>query len=149
MRIYRTTPLASSVAVAALFLGACSGDPTTPANSPENSSVRIVVADNSFSPMSATVNVGEPIVWEWTGSNEHTVQFEKLAINSGSAKSSGTFETTLTAQGSFTYHCTVHGQSVMSGTISVSSGSSTTGGGSGTGGDTGTGMGYAPIVSPI
>ncbi len=143
MRIYRPTPLASSVAVAALFLGGCSGDPTTPENSPENSSVRIVVADNSFSPSSRTVNAGVLIVWEWTGSNQHTVQFDNLAINSGSAKSSGTFEATLTAQGSFTYYCTVHGQSVMSGTIIVSDGSSTTGGDSGTGGS------YAPVVSPI
>ncbi len=103
MRIYRPTPLASSVAIAALFLGGCSGDPTTPQNNAGNSSVRIVVADNSFSPESRTVNAGQPIMWEWTGSNEHTVLFEKLAINSGSAKSSGTFETTLTAQGIFTY----------------------------------------------
>ncbi len=143
MRIYRPTPLASSVAIAALFLGGCSGDPTTPENSLGNSSVRIVVADDFFSPSARTVNAGQPIVWEWTGSNEHTVHFEKLAINSGSAKSSGTFETTLTAQGSFTYHCTVHGQSVMSGTITVSGGNSTTGGDSGTGGS------YAPVVSPI
>ncbi len=143
MRIYRPTPLASSVAVAALFLGGCSGDPTTPENSPGNSSVRIVVADNFFSPSSGTVNVGEPIMWEWTGSNQHTVQFDNLNLDSGSPKSSGTFEATLTAQGSFTYYCTVHGQSVMSGTITVSGGNSTTGGDSGTGGS------YAPVVSPI
>ena len=149
MRIYRTTPLASSVAVAALFLGGCSGDPTTPADSTQNSSVRIVVADDFFSPSARTVNAGESIVWEWTGSNEHTVHFEKLNINSGSAKSSGTFEATLTAQGSFTYYCQVHGQTEMSGTITVSGGTSTTGGDSGTGGDGGTGGGYAPIVSPI
>ncbi len=144
MRTYCPNPLASSVAVAALFLGGGSGDPTTPENNPGNSSVRIVVGDNFFSPSSGTVNVGAPIMWEWTGSNQHTVQFDNLNLNSGSAKSSGTFETTLTTQGSFTYHCTVHGQSVMSGTITVSSG-----GGSGTGGDGGTGAGYAPIVSPI
>lgn len=143
MRIYRTTPLASSVAVAALFLGACSGDPTTPADSPENSSVRIVVADDSFSPELRTVNAGESIVWEWTGSNEHTVHFESLNLNSGSPKTSGTFQATLNTAGSFSYHCEVHGQS-MSGTITVSGGTSTTGGDSGTGGDTGTGGGYAP-----
>ena len=140
MRIYRTTPLASSVAVAALFLGGCSSDPTTPADG----SVRIEVDDDFFSPSARTVNAGESIVWEWTGSNEHTVHFERLNINSGSAKSSGTFEAKLTAQGSFTYYCEVHGQSVMSGTITVSGGTSTTGGDSGTGGDTGTGGGYAP-----
>ena len=142
MRIRCPIPLPSCLAAVALFLGGCSGEPTTPVADPvPEDAIRISVRDDFFSPSPQTVNAGQSIVWVWTGSNQHTVRFENLPISSGSAKASGSFAATLSASGSFTYYCEVHGKSVMSGTITVS-GAGSGSGGTNTGGDSDTGGGY-------
>ena len=101
---------------------ACGGDDSTapPTNGPFTGTVQ--VKSNFFSPANATVNVGDKVTWQFTGST-HTVTSpppgtaSDFTFDSGN-KSSGTFEFTFTTEGVAHYYCEVHGTS-MSGTITV------------------------------
>lgn len=76
----------------------------------------------SFSPTSVTIAVGGTVTWTWaSGSLSHSVQYltapGALPANSV-VQSSGTFQTTFTEAGTYTYDCSVHGTE-MKGTIIV------------------------------
>ena len=76
----------------------------------------VAVGDNFFNPSSTTVAVGGQVTWTWGGSATHNVTFS-AGTNSGN-QSSGTFDRTFPAAGSFDYLCTIHG-AAMSGTVTV------------------------------
>lgn len=83
--------------------------------------VAIDVGDNFFSPSSVIVTrseAGAAITWNWTGARLHNVTFDDGAAGS-SNQTTGTFERTFTAAGTFSYFCSIHGRSAMSGTITV------------------------------
>jgi plastocyanin len=88
----------------------------SPAASAQDATV--AVADNQFSPATVTVNVGDTVTWDWTGANPHTVTSNDGTFDSGAPQTSGSFQHTFTAAGTFAYICEVHGQS-MSGTVTV------------------------------
>jgi plastocyanin len=72
------------------------------------------VADNSFSPTTATVARGGTVTWRWTGKKSHDVVgpgFKSKLIKTG------TFKKTFTKQGTFNYVCTLHRG--MKGTVRV------------------------------
>jgi len=79
----------------------------------------ITVSNNFFSPTPDTVPAGS-VTFSWSNAgNTHNVTWDSgpTTPSNSSTMSSGTFPVTL-AQGTYHYHCTVHG-AAMSGTIVV------------------------------
>lgn len=78
---------------------------------------KVVLADNSFTPAEVTIKAGTKVVWEWGGSNPHSVLLSGRA--SDTMTGSGKFEKVFDSPGTtFPYQCGVHGAS-MSGKIIV------------------------------
>lgn len=117
----RISPL-SAVAMI-VVLGACGDDapqqPTGPGTSGPTATTSISIIDNGFSPSSNSVTVSQPVTWTWNGGNPHNVTFDDASVGNSSTKTSGGFTRTFDTAGSFTYFCTVHGRSIMSGTVVV------------------------------
>jgi plastocyanin len=111
--------------------------PSSPTNGGSNT---VTVGNNYFSPTSLSVPVNTVVTWSWIqGSAEHNIVFDDNAPGSG-PQSTGTFQRTFGAAGTYTYYCSIHGRSVMSGAVVVATGTST--GGTGGGGMGGGGGGY-------
>ena len=102
------------------LLAACSGDPADPATTTpppvDGSNLVVEVRDDSFGPARSTAKVGQTVRWTWRGSNAHNVTFSGGPASP--IQTSGTFERTFSAPGTFDYHCNVHGAS-MSGSVTV------------------------------
>jgi plastocyanin len=107
----------------ALVLGlgalvACS-DPYGTGGGSGGHSTTITVSNNFFSPTPDTVAAGT-VTFSWSNaSNTHNVTWDSGPTTpaNSSTMTTGTFPATL-SQGTYHYHCTVHGAS-MSGTIVV------------------------------
>jgi len=108
-RLVRSVLLLAAVA-------AC-GDSTGPSGDPNT----VTVADNSFSPSAKTVTVGTTVNWTWTGSNQHNVTWAAGSPASSTTQSSGAYERTFDAAGTYQYYCSIHGSptSGMRGTVTV------------------------------
>jgi plastocyanin len=66
-----------------------------------------------------TIGVGGTVTWTWIGSNLHSVESTGgTGFTSSTTKTSGTYQVTFSAAGTYTYDCAVHGPS-MTGTIVV------------------------------
>lgn len=92
-----------------------------PNPTPPPASTTVSVQDDLFSPANAVVRRASGsarVTWQWYGANEHSVTFDQGGPNSP-VQTTGTFERTFAAAGSFTYYCTVHGRNAMSGTVTV------------------------------
>lgn len=125
-----------------LTLGCGGGDSGTPTGPTTGGANTVTVGNNFFSPATITVPVGTAVTWNWAqGDVSHNVTFDDGQHSE--TQSSGQFQRTFTAAGTFPYHCTIHGAAVMSGTVTVTSSTSTGGTGQtgGTGGTGGSGMG--------
>lgn len=120
----RAIPLTLLVG-AALIVSACS-DRTDPSggggggggndDDPPPATAGVNVQDNQFVAATVRVRSGGTIRWTWQGSNPHNVTF--AGGPASSTQTEGSFERTFATAGSFSYLCTVHGQS-MSGTVTV------------------------------
>jgi plastocyanin len=109
-----------------------SSDVTSPSTRSPN---EVAVGNNFFSPVDVSVAPGVTVTWRWAaGAVEHNVTFDDG--DHSPTQSSGTFARTFATAGTFPYHCTIHGASVMHGTVTVTSTST-----GGTGGTGGSGMG--------
>ena len=106
------TRLAAAALV--LTIGVACGDQTT---NPDTTQVSVV--DNAFNPPSNTIMAGQTVTWTWNGNAAHNVTFDDASIGNSSTQSSGTFQKTFTQPGDYTYYCTIHGRSVMSGKVTV------------------------------
>ncbi len=113
------------VSAALALLAACGGSSATSSTGGGGGgrTTNITVGNDFFSPTPDTVTSGAAVTWTWsTPSDGHTVNWDTspgaLPSNSGAAQFSGTYLTTLSSKGTYTYHCTVHGLA-MSGTIVV------------------------------
>lgn len=122
------TPRYYTALTLATFLAAC-GDSTDPGNAKggregngtgtgpvATSSVSVV--DNSFNPSSITVTAGTTVTWSWAGNNQHNVTFDDSKDDS-ITQSDGNHTRTFDDVGGFPYHCSVHGASIMSGVVTV------------------------------
>jgi plastocyanin len=89
---------------------------TTTGTTTGSTSNAITIADNSFTPITTTVAPGTTATWTWKGSNQHDVTFDDGTKSS--TQSSGTYQRTFAAAGTYPYHCSIHG-TAMSGTITV------------------------------
>ena len=128
-----------AVAAALVALG-CSGDdsPSQPSDG-GNSTVQVGTSGGglSFNPTSVTVPLNGTVTWNWnSGGVVHNVTFQDGSTSGD--KSTGSFQKTFPAAGTFNYLCTIHG-AAMSGTVTVSGSSGQNGG---TGGGDGGGGAY-------
>jgi plastocyanin len=113
----RWTPALAVFAI----VSACSSS-TSPGSS-GGRSTSITVGNDFYSISPDTATSGATITWTWAQpSNGHTVNWDSgpaaLPPNSGAPQTSGTYAATLTAAGTYHYHCAVHG-AAMSGVIVV------------------------------
>jgi len=101
---------------AATGLASCGSSTTSPSGQ-----TIVQVKDNFFSPSSVTISVGQTVEWQWAGTtNSHNVTWVVTSGAGNSAtQSSGTYSRTFDTTGTYDYYCSIHGQSVMSGTVVV------------------------------
>jgi plastocyanin len=124
--------LLTTVAAAALF--SCSGDslPSDPGDT-GGAGPTVAVRNNLFDPATLEVTVNSTVTWQWnSGGVEHNVTFE-AGPGSGN-RTSGSFQRTFGAAGTYAYGCTIHGLQLMSGVVNVVASTGGTGGGGGGGG---------------
>jgi plastocyanin len=133
MRLFNPTePRRALVALTAfVILVGCGGDdgPSEPTNGGADATV--TVQNNLFSPSAVSVPINGTVAWQWnSGGVAHNVTFADGSTSGD--RSTGTFERTFTAAGSFGYQCTIHPG--MAGTVNVSAGGTGGGGGGDDGG---------------
>jgi plastocyanin len=110
------------VLCAAMLACSSSDSPTGSSSTPPANTV--AVRNDFFQPATLTVKPGTTVTWQWESNGvEHGVIFDTVQIASA-IQGSGTFTHTFTTEGTFAYHCQVHG-TVMSGKIVVSAAAST------------------------
>jgi plastocyanin len=109
--------LSLCLAAAAIGLAACGGSDDEPAaqSAAKSGGTAVAVADNSFSPATIEVAVGDTVTFENEGQIAHTVTGDDF--DSGSMAPGDTFTFTASDAGTFSYVCTFHPG--MQGTISV------------------------------
>jgi plastocyanin len=125
----RTTLLAG-LAAGALAFASCGGggggggvtNPPPPSGGGGAADVTIsIVAENgnmSFSPNPATVNVGQRVAWRNTAGAIHTATQNTSGFDTGTLNSGATSAAiTMSAAGTFDYHCSLH--PAMVGTLTV------------------------------
>ncbi len=107
------------------------GDPNPPPGC-AGVQAKITISGMSFTPAVMTITKGQPVCWTWTNAPyQHTVTADDGSFNTGAPDSSGNFQHTFTAAGTFGFYCQVHGSLTggMRGMVIVQD--TTTGGGSG------------------
>jgi plastocyanin len=108
--------LSLCLAAAAFGLAACGGADSAPAaQAPASDGKKVAVADNTFTPASIEVAVGDTVTFENEGQIAHTVTGDDF--DSGSLAPGGAFTFKASEKGSFGYVCTFHPG--MQGTIEV------------------------------
>lgn len=123
-------PLRTSIVFAILLLGlfalSCKGDksPTNPGGGGGAPDETITIVGNlgatSYSPNPDTVTVGQTVAWHNADGTAHTAtanvgpEFTTGTVGAGSTSANITMGT----QGSFPYHCVIHGLT-MAGTLVV------------------------------
>jgi plastocyanin len=103
------------LAAAAIGLAACGGSDDEPSAAKASGGTAVAVADNSFTPESLNVAVGDSVSFENEGAIAHTVTGEDF--DSGSLAPGDTFTFEASEKGSFSYVCVFHPG--MQGTIEV------------------------------
>jgi len=97
-------------------------DPTAPPPPPPPGNLIItILGDNggmSYSPSSASAQVGQTVIWRNNDSVAHTATADGGAFNTGLIGPGGQVSVTMTSAGNFPYHCNVH--SGMVANLSVS-----------------------------
>ena len=98
------------LAAAAIGLTACGGSDEPAAESaakaPASGGAAVAVADNSFTPASLEVAVGDKVTFENEGAIAHTVTGDDF--DSGSLAPGETFTFTASKAGTVSYVCTLH-----------------------------------------
>ncbi|HEY8257784.1 MAG TPA: plastocyanin/azurin family copper-binding protein [Gemmatimonadales bacterium] len=118
------------------------GSGSTPADNNPPPAGDITVGNNFYNPAGFSTPLNSTVTWAWNSSGiQHNVTFDDGQHSD--TQGSGTYQRTFTVAGSYTYHCTIHGAAVMSGTVTVSASQGTGGGGGSGGGGGGTGGGGA------
>jgi len=81
----------------------------------------VAIADFSFTPDDAVIKTGGTVTWTWGGAQPHNVTYDggptPLPASSATHTGSGTFQSTITTLGKYTYHCSVHPQMTASVTV--------------------------------
>jgi plastocyanin len=112
--------------VAATVLSGCSGaaGPVTPSKDDQGRYVINIGPGFHFVPNDAIVPAGAVVIWKNVDQTPHDVTPDDAAAGWGSdgvgnIQPGGSYNHTF-SQGVYKYHCALHGQSLMSGTLTVS-----------------------------
>ncbi len=99
---------------------------TVPAVEPTGVLVPVIGLDNSFRPQVVEVNVGDEVVWENRGINEHDVLFVQdsaapFGVEVADFQPGDFYSHVFTEPGEFRYYCSIHGNETvgMVGTVIV------------------------------
>jgi plastocyanin len=133
MRSFR----ALSILLSGLAIAACGSSggteptPTPPASNPPgggNTGVTVTVNNNDYSPGQVSVARGTTVTWRWNSCTGdpyggqlctfHSVTFDDGGP-SAAAQNDGSFARSFSSAGTFTYYCTSHGRTAMSGSVTV------------------------------
>jgi plastocyanin len=82
----------------------------------------VTVGDSTFTPAAVQVLAGGVVTWTWPdGSVTHNVTWVTANLPDSGDRSSGTFQVTFGAPGTFNYYCSIHGTptSGMRGSVTV------------------------------
>ena len=116
MRATRLGSMLVALAAAATLAGVATGDGATTATR------GVSAAGLSFTPPSVTVGVGDTVRWTNDG-GQHNVVFDDGSYRSGDPTlGTAIGQRTFPAAGTFTYHCELHQDLGMTGTIVVTAG---------------------------
>ncbi len=77
------------------------------------------IDDNAFEPDRLTVSVGTEVTWVNQDDVQHTVTADDDGFESDELDEGDEFSNRFTDDGTFDYHCEIHGEDTMSGTIVV------------------------------
>lgn len=128
----RTTWASTAALIGLVACGGSSGGTEPVQNEPPGGGgpvpVTVEVRNNSYSPNSVTIANGSTVTWRWnscTGDGygeevctAHSVTFDDGGPSAAS-REEGTFARTFSAAGTYTYYCTSHGRTAMSGRVVV------------------------------
>ena len=114
--MYRTPPryIAASLLVLLPLTGVACGSSSGGGGTPTVAG-QVNVIDNSFSPKTIDISVGDTVTWVWKGTVKHNVTGPGF---NGPTQKTGRYKHTFNSAGSFTYNCTIHPG--MKGTVKVS-----------------------------
>jgi plastocyanin len=102
---------------AILIVSACSEYNTGPdSGEPPSATASVNVEDDQFVRAAVQVLQGGQVQWTWRGGNQHNVTF--AGGPASGTQTSGSYQRTFATAGTYSYMCTIHGQS-MSGTVTV------------------------------
>lgn len=82
----------------------------------------VKVIDNTFDPATKTIKVGDKVLWQWSGSNQHNVTWVQSSGSGNSAtQTTGIYTRDFSSAGSYSYYCSIHGTATsgMRGTVVV------------------------------
>jgi plastocyanin len=96
----------------------------------KSASASVSIGDNFYAPPSVTVAVGDRVTWNNNGQATHSATADDGSFDTGVFGPGGSRLVTFDSPGTFSYYCTVHGQS-QSGTVRVLAASGGGGGGGG------------------
>jgi plastocyanin len=109
-------------------------------------SASVSVGDNFYSPASVTISIGDTVTWANNGQAQHSATANNGSFDTGVFGPGSSRSETFNRAGTFSYFCTVHGQS-QSGTVRVLAASSGGKGGGGAAGSSGAGTSEAAAVA--
>jgi plastocyanin len=86
--------------------------------------VAVTMEDNYFEPANISVPAGTTVTWIQGGNHPHTTTSDQGLWDSGviPGGSGGSFSVTFNEPGTFPYHCTIHLNEGMVGTVTVTAG---------------------------
>ncbi len=100
-------------------------EPTVPSVEPTGVVIPVIALDNSFRPQVIEISVGDEVLWENRGLNEHNVLSvvgDNWGIEVEDFQPGGIYSHVFTEPGEYSYFCSIHGNETigMVGTIIVS-----------------------------
>src|SRR5882672_9043261 len=100
--------------LALLGVAAC-----TSSSEPIGTDTSIQVLDNKFTPATVNITPGTAVTWTWAGSIAHNVTSDDAAFTASETQTQGHHTVTFQPAGTFHYHCTIHADQGMKGTVVV------------------------------
>ncbi|MBI2404446.1 MAG: hypothetical protein HYV20_17245 [Gemmatimonadetes bacterium] len=116
MHVAVRRPLPALLLAAVAFAVLSCGDSTAP------NEETVQVKDDFFNPISASIQAGGTVTWQWGGSNQHNVTWVTQSGTSNSpTQVTGTYTRNFSGAGTYDYYCTIHGTptSGMRGSVAV------------------------------
>jgi len=127
--------IVAAVAGVALIVVACGDDrpgptgqaesSTAPPGEPTDVVISVVALDNSFRPQQIEISVGDKVLWENRGQNEHNLLFvadDEWGVEVEGFQPGSDYTHVFTRPGAYAFYCSIHGNETvgMTGKVVVS-----------------------------